>query len=718
MCVKLRSKSQPAGAAGVPETGPLVVAIGRVERRLGMILDQLPAIVWAVDEHLVFTSALGAGLRAMGHAPNHVVGMSIAEVHRLDESLETVLSAHRAVLGGRPRSYRTVAFGRVLEAHLEPQRNAAGRVVGVVGVAVDVTETDALSAALYESEAALEHAQATAGLGSWRVDLRTQQLLWSRGLGNIFGLPDGEKLTLSTLTRFDHPDDVPAVESARARARLSGKPYKLDRRIIHADGGTRWMEEQGEFRNDDAGEPAVFRGTMHDITERKAAEERLVFAAMHDMLTGLPNRRGLSAGLARMLDAPPGEGTTVALCFVDIAGRSAVNDTLGFPAGDECIVIAAQRLANCTGDGALLARFGDEQFVVALPSVSGQAELVALAERIIQSFARPFVASRNEMYCAVNIGIDCTAGPMTGADALIRNADTAMLQAKSDGRNLFRFFTAQMRDRAADKLALETDLRRAVVNEDLRVYYQPVVTPAGVLAGFEALLRWPHPARGFVSPDVFIPCAEESGLIVALGEWTLRRACSDLRRIGERFPGVRLAVNISTRQLQEPSFEALVHRVLSETQIEPNRLDLELTETVMMADVAAVLPVLERLRAVGVRISLDDFGTGYSSLAYLARLPVDTLKVDKSYVRDIATDPFDGAIVRAIVALAQSLGLQTVAEGVETEAQRAFFEQLGCPLMQGFLFSRAVPIEHVLELPAPPAACEARGRSRVETSLG
>jgi diguanylate cyclase (GGDEF)-like protein len=434
----------------------------------------------------------------------------------------------------------------------------------------------------------------------------------------------------------------------------------------------------------------------------RLVEERLSFAALHDVLTSLPNRRALLALLAATLARPRTPRSRVAVLFVHVDGCTVVNDGLGLPVGDELVSGAAARVVDAIAEHGTVTHFGTDQFVAVIEGVTSVAQLRVLAERIVAAFAAPLVAQLIQTHCTISIGIDCCGTECGTAEQLVRNADMAMLQAKAAGRNCIRFFSPAMRERVSENVALEADLRRALESDELFLNYQPIVAPNGRIIAFETLVRWHHPQRGIVSPERFIPLAEESGMIVGLGLWILRRACCDFHLITRRFSGARLAVNISSRQLQEPGFETAVRRILIETEMDPSRLELEMTESVLMADVGAVLPVLERLRALGVRISLDDFGTGYSSLAYLKALPVDTLKIDQSFVRDISDDELDGAIAHAIVALAHSLGLRVVAEGVETQTQRAYLEHLGCDELQGFLFSPPISPVMVMALPSLP----------------
>jgi diguanylate cyclase (GGDEF)-like protein len=458
------------------------------------------------------------------------------------------------------------------------------------------------------------------------------------------------------------------------------------------------------FARVDVGDPAL---TAHES----------VATDLHDMLTSLPNRRALLALLDERCARATTLRTPLALMFVNVEGCAIVNQTQGFPAGDALIAQAAMRLLDALAQAATLTHFGAEHFVAVFDGADAVEALPVVAERIVTAFAAPLVVRTSVVYAKLGIGIAHASDEHETVDRLMRNATTALLEARAAGRNAIRVFSPAMRDRVAESTALDADLRLALGNEEMSLHYQPIVAPSGRVIAFETLARWQHPDRGTISPQRFIPLAEESGVIIPLGRWILQRACADFALIKRRFPAARLAVNISTRQLHEPDFEPALRRILSESAFDPSRLELEITESVMMADLEAVLPVLERFRGVGVRISLDDFGTGYSSLAYLRRLPVDTLKIDQRFVRDIAEDELDGEIARAIVALAHSLGLRVIAEGVETEMQRAFLEYLGCDELQGYLFGHPRSPAALLGAPAR-AAGESRAVATSATGAG
>ncbi|WP_342616760.1 EAL domain-containing protein [Rhodoferax sp. GW822-FHT02A01] len=450
----------------------------------------------------------------------------------------------------------------------------------------------------------------------------------------------------------------------------------------------------------DAGDVTHYVGTHIDITARKTAEEQITHLAFYDPLTQLPNRRLLLDRLQQALAAGSRSTHYGALLFIDLDHFKTLNDTLGHDKGDLLLQQVAQRLVACVRDGDTVARLGGDEFVVLLEGLSKFSEEAApqaesVGDKILTILNRPYLLAGYENRSTPSIGITLFGGHQTSYEDLLKQADLAMYQAKAAGRNTLRFFDPEMQALVSSRAALEVELRGAVNSHQLALYYQPQVDGEGCLTGAEALVRWLHPARGLVSPAEFIPLAEETGLILPLGQWVLRTACAQLAQwsVKPETALLSLAVNVSAKQLQQSDFVEQVLDALNLTGANPRRLKLELTESLMVSNVENTIKKMTALKAWGVGFSLDDFGTGYSSLSYLKRLPLDQLKIDQSFVRDILVDSNDTAIAKMIVALAESLGLSVIAEGVEIEKQRVMLEELGCRAYQGYLFSRPLALD-------------------------
>ena len=451
------------------------------------------------------------------------------------------------------------------------------------------------------------------------------------------------------------------------------------------------------------GEITHYVGTMSDISQRKAAESEIEYLAFYDFVTRLPNRRLLTDRLNQARAACARSGRRGALLFIDLDNFKTLNDTLGHDKGDLLLEQVAQRLVGCVREGDTVARFGGDEFMVLLENLSENSEEAAshtraVGEKILATLNQAYVLDGHRHHGTSSIGATLFSSQKEAVDDLLKQADLAMYQAKEAGRNAMRFFDLEMQSVVTARAALEADLRQSLELNEFVLYYQPQVDQQGRVTGLEALVRWQHPQRGFVSPGEFIPLAEDTGLILPLGHWVLETACRQLLAWASQaeLASLSVAVNISARQFRHPDFAQEVLAVIDQTGADPLKLKLELTESLLVDDLEDIIAKMTALKARGVSFSLDDFGTGYSSLSYLKRLPLDQLKIDQSFVRDILSDPNDAAIARTIVALANSLGLSVIAEGVETGAQRDCLASAGCYAYQGYLFARPLPVDEVL----------------------
>ncbi len=455
---------------------------------------------------------------------------------------------------------------------------------------------------------------------------------------------------------------------------------------------------------DDDGAITHYIGTYYDVSERKRAEERIKELAYFDQLTGLPNRTLLLDRMRQAINANSRNGACGALLFIDLDGFKTLNDTLGHDMGDLLLKKVAQRLTRCVRAEDTVARFGGDEFVVLLASLGTKDREAAIraeavGDKILSSLNQIYLLASYEHLSTASIGIALLADHHQSADELLKRADLAMYEAKAAGRNTLRFFDPDMQTMVTTRAALEADFREAVRNAQFLLHYQAQLDGEGRLTGAEVLLRWPHPHRGMVPPDDFIPVAESTGLIRPLGNWVLEMACSQLAIWATRpeTEHLTIAVNVSAVQLHHKDFVDQVLSTVDRIGANPQRLKLELTESQLINNIEGVIDKMTALKARGIRFSLDDFGTGYSSLSYLKRLPLDELKIDQDFVRDILVDPNDAAIARMIVVLGASLGLAVIAEGVETELQRSILARQGCHAYQGFLFSRPLPLDEFEE---------------------
>jgi diguanylate cyclase (GGDEF)-like protein/PAS domain S-box-containing protein len=491
-------------------------------------------------------------------------------------------------------------------------------------------------------------------------------------------------------------------DAVRAYARLVSEreePATAAYRLRCKDGQLRWLETTARAVRDDAGVRELVSVTR-DISERKQAEIELSHAALHDTLTGLPNRALFLDRLGLALRRTERRSGSVAVLFCDLDRFKVVNDSLGHDAGDRLLVDVAGRIVTALRPADTVARFGGDEFTILCEDIAGEIEAATIAQRIVDVFRDPFLLEDGEVFLATSVGIAIARGNDDRAEDLIRDADAAMYRAKERGKGRYEIFDEAMRADAVARLETESALRRAVERGELRLHYQPEVDLAtGAVRGFEALVRWDHPARGLLGPNAFIPLAEETGLIVPIGEWVLREAATEAARWATASSEpLTLSVNLSARQLAQQDLVAMVRRAMAETGVDPATLCLEITESAVMESGSATTAQLRALKSLGIRLAIDDFGTGFSSLAHLRRFPVDVLKIDGTFVAGLGHEPQDASIAAAVISLAHALGLDTVAEGVETEEQLTILRSLGCDLGQGYLFGRPAPIDETVQL--------------------
>ncbi len=585
-----------------------------------------------------------------------------------------------------------------------------------------------------KNRAGLESAQRIARLGSWEWDLPRDQVHWSDETYRILGLdPDTASARFATFLERVHPDDRPALQEAMSELLRSGE---LESRVVRLqlDGAQlRHAQLQCIGTRDAAGTLTQLSGTIQDVTELKEAERRIRYLAHYDGTTGLPNRQFFMERLQHALAHARRYQRQLGVLSLDLDQFKRINDTLGHQAGNELLKAVSRRLSTMVrgsdvigredadpAPGAdvveTIARLDGDEFSLLIVELAHYHDAAKVARRLLDELRQPFLVASQEVFVSASVGL--ALYPLDGedAEALIKNAGAAMHFAKDQGRDNYQFYSRAMNATALEKLSLEQQLRKALERDELLLHFQPKISATtGAVAGVEALVRWRHPELGMVPPSQFIPVAEETGLIIPIGDWVLEAACRHNQAWQKAgYPPVHVAVNIASSHFRQGGLTDSVARALRDSGLDPRWLELEVTESMLMQGVGSqgldtTLETLLKLKDMGVRLAIDDFGTGYSSLAYLKRFPLDTLKIDRSFVKDLPRDAEDAAIAKAIIAMARSLKLAVVAEGVETEAQLAFLQQHGCDLVQGFLFSRPVPAEDFAALLSGPRLRAAAG---------
>ncbi|TVQ53667.1 MAG: EAL domain-containing protein [Spirulina sp. DLM2.Bin59] len=562
--------------------------------------------------------------------------------------------------------------------------------------------------ALCLAEIALDHARSHQAIQ--RAEAKYQSIVENIGIGIFQTTPDGHYLhanpALAAIYGYNSPaelirvltniGDQLYVEPHRRQQftellHANGRVSNFESQVYCRDGGVIWISENTRAVRDSNGILLYYEGTVEDITARRIAEEKLFHSALHDTLTGLPNRACLLNRVQQAITCPPSTGE-YALLFLDLDRFKVVNDSLGHLIGDELLKAAAQRIQGQLQGNHAVARLGGDEFAIILNPIDGVEAAIALAQGILSEFEQPFQIRQYEIYAAVSIGIAMGRASYQQPEDILRDADLAMYQAKRQGIEGYQVFVPQMQTHNWHRLQLENDLRKGLERREFYLVYQPIVdVTSHHLYGFEALLRWHHPQRGLIAPTEFIPIAEETGLIHSLGWWVIQQACQQLQQWQER--DLFVNVNLSLVQLQEAQFVEKLTAICEQTQIQTRQLKLEITESCLLTGTYGVGDRLKQIKALGCGLCIDDFGTGYSSLSRLHEFPVDTLKIDRAFVQEIDSDRLKIALVKTIMTLADSLGMQVVAEGIETQAQCHQLQQMGCTHGQGYYFSPALDWE-------------------------
>ncbi len=559
-------------------------------------------------------------------------------------------------------------------------------------------------AARRESQELYEIAARAANCGLWDWDLVSNRIFYSPRWKQMMGMPEGDAAgSPEDWFAKVHADDLSCLRrSMDAHLREEAPLFEAEYRIRHSDGHYRWMVARGLAVRDERGTPVRMAGSQSDVTEAKTV----------DMLTKLPNRLLFEERLGAAVERCRRDSNYVfAICFLDLDRFKLVNDTLGHTGGDQLLIQFAERLRRVVGSSGVVARLGGDEFALCIEGVATPNMASALGERLVRTFRPPYVLEGQEFFSSASAGIVLSRPSYANAAEMIRDADVAMYAAKMRGRARWAIFDEPMRERATTRLELERDLRMALSKGQFVIHYQPRVDlDTDQILGFEALLRWKHPQRGVIKPDEFITLAEESGAIRDIGLWVLAEACDQMQKWRQQFPSLTdldVSVNVSPVQFRDPAFVAQLQQILTETGLEPARLQIEVTESLLFENLEEARKMLFALKEIGVGLKLDDFATGYSCLRYLSRLPFDAIKIDRSFTRELGdSNPESKELIRTILSMAQNLGLGVIAEGIENRLAAEYLRNQGCRYGQGFFYSPPVPSKDVTEMLAAP------GRSR------
>jgi diguanylate cyclase (GGDEF)-like protein len=694
--------SEPTDSAAVPLV--LVVDDDRLSRAL--LRDALEAQGIAVAEAT-------SGIEALTSYERLRPSLVLLDLHMPDPDGFTVCRELRARHPGDPTPILVVT------ADTEPSALDQAYAAGATDFAGKPLHATLLShriryllrgartlVALGQSQRSLARAQRIARLGSWDWNPYTGELAWSEETRRILGIGAREPANWDRFWRAVHPADRDRVRDEMRERMRGDHSFKVAHRVVTDDGSVRHVDLQGEVAADGPEAGAWISGTIQDVTDQAHAQARIQYLASYDNLTGLANRRLFRDQLERAIAGARAKGHMLGVLFMDLDRFKRINDTLGHSAGDQLLQVIAERLrAHVRGSDVVgridldeqpaISRLGGDEFTVLLSKLAQPEDAGDVARRILRAIPEPIDLAGQSVSLSASIGI--AVYPVDGEDVetLVKNADAAMYAAKEQGRDNYQFFSRKINASALRRMALESRLREALEKNELRVHYQPRLDlRSGHVCAVEALLRWSHPELGVVSPREFIPVSEETGLIAPIGAWVLRAACEQGRAwIEQGLAPTKISVNISPRQFHEADLRDLVGNALRESGFSPQLLEVELTESLLLQDNEETAVVLRDLRAMGIAVALDDFGTGYSSLSYLARFPLDTLKMDRCFVRDVDHDPAAAGVAKAVIAIGHCLNARVVAEGVDTFEQERFLRDHGCDELQGFLLAGALPPE-------------------------
>ncbi len=668
------------------------VSIEQSHALLNTVISNSPVIILAFDDKGIFTLSEGKGLESLGSKPGSVVGESIFDIYK--NYPQVLQDAETALTGVMVESVVKIN-DRTFQTHYNPILNEQGQVNAVIGVANDITTMTQIESQMRIISTALEQTtdviMVTDVVGT--IEYVNPSFEAITGYSQSEALGQNPRILKSDKQEPDFYENMWATI-------LKGENFSDVFINTRKDGSIYYEEKTITPVRTESKEITHFISTGKDISERMRTQERLHYMAHHDALTKLPNRTLFLDRLHQAMARAHWHNRLIAVIFMDLDQFKEVNDNFGHEVGDQLLIQLTQRLSSSVRSGDTVARFGGDEFAVLLDDIASEQDVSLLAKKILDTLAPPFNVQGHESLVTASIGVSIFPSDGNDSETLLRNADVAMYRAKHLGRNNYQFYSNEMSARAFERLSLENSLRHALKRQEFFLLYQPQIdSRSGKIISVEALLRWQHPELGVVPPNDFVPLLEETGLIVSVGDWALKTACKQAVQWHQSgFETLRMCVNLSSRQFNNPDFIQSFHRIISETGIKPELLELELTESMLMRNASKTISALNTLSHHGIQIAIDDFGTGYSSLNYLRRFPISTLKIDRSFVRDVVEDADDAAIASAIIVMAQSLNLNVVAEGVENSEQLNFLNEHHCYEIQGNYFSSAATASAIAKM--------------------
>jgi diguanylate cyclase (GGDEF)-like protein/PAS domain S-box-containing protein len=678
-----------------------------MEEKYRSILENIQEGYFEVDLAGNFTFLNDSVCRVLGYSREELMGMNNQHYTTDKETAQKVFQAFHQVYttGVSLKEFgwnitRKDGNKRYVEGSISLLKDSSGKAIGFRGVSHDVTERKQAEKALRRSEEKYRSILENIQEAYFEVDLAGNFTFYNDSLCRLTGC-SREELTGANYRQFSNEEMSQKAFKAFNKVFSTAEPIEgFDWQIMRKDGSKRYIEASVSLQKKSSGQPNGFKGVIRDITERKRIEQELNYLATHDALTALPNRLMFSQLLDHSIQSAQRNKKQLAVFFIDLDRFKTINDSLGHEAGDKLLKEMALRFKQSLRNVDVIGRLGGDEFIILIEDFNDLHQVEILAHKILATVIKPIILMNEE--CRITASIGISIYPKDGQDeqSLMKNADIAMYFAKEDGKNNYKFYSENIQSIASERLSIETNLRRALERNELSLNYQAKLDlRTRAITGVEALLRWYNPYLGSITPTQFIPIAEETGMIVSIGRWVLKTACAqNIAWQRQGLPHVCMAVNLSLRQLMDENLVEDIRTTLKETGMAPNLLELEITESMVMHNPARLISLLTKIKEIGVRIAIDDFGTGYSSLAQIKNFPIDTLKVDRSFIRDIPQDTENKAITEAIITMGKTLSLVVVAEGVETKEEENFLREQVCDEMQGFYFSKPIEPDRFADL--------------------